>query len=271
MTAPPMAAPARALAGHTVAERLKNGVRGPGSQPAWARPAAIGLLLLTAVLYLAGLSRNGWANDFYSAAVQAGLDQLEGVLLRLVRRGQRHHRGQDPGVAVGHGAVRAGLRAELLERAGAPGAGRRGLRGRPVRHGETLVRPGRRAAGRRGARADPGGRADVPVQQPGRAAGPAADRGGLRRDAGHRVRPDPVAGSGRRADRLRLPGQDAAGVPGPAAVRAGLPGGRAAAARPAGPAAAGRRRRGGGCGRLVGGRGDAHPGGRPALRGRLDQ
>ena len=72
MTAPPMAAPARALAGHTVAERLKNGVRGPGSQPAWARPAALGLLLATAVLYLAGLSRNGWANDFYSAAVQAG-------------------------------------------------------------------------------------------------------------------------------------------------------------------------------------------------------
>jgi 4-amino-4-deoxy-L-arabinose transferase-like glycosyltransferase len=72
VTAPPMAAPARALAGHTVAERLKNGVRGPGSQPAWARPAALGLLLATAVLYLAGLSRNGWANDFYSAAVQAG-------------------------------------------------------------------------------------------------------------------------------------------------------------------------------------------------------
>ena len=28
--------------------------------------------MLTAVLYAAGLSRNGWANDFYSAAVQAG-------------------------------------------------------------------------------------------------------------------------------------------------------------------------------------------------------
>src|SRR6266545_959014 len=31
-----------------------------------------GLLGLTAVLYLAGLGRNAWANDFYSAAVQAG-------------------------------------------------------------------------------------------------------------------------------------------------------------------------------------------------------
>jgi len=32
----------------------------------------LGLLTLTAVLYLVGLSRNGWANDFYAAAVQAG-------------------------------------------------------------------------------------------------------------------------------------------------------------------------------------------------------
>ncbi|MGO8960129.1 MAG: ArnT family glycosyltransferase [Streptosporangiaceae bacterium] len=30
------------------------------------------LLAVTAMLYLAGLSRNGWANDFYAAAVQAG-------------------------------------------------------------------------------------------------------------------------------------------------------------------------------------------------------
>ena len=30
------------------------------------------MLALTALLYLAGLSRNGWANDFYAAAVQAG-------------------------------------------------------------------------------------------------------------------------------------------------------------------------------------------------------
>jgi 4-amino-4-deoxy-L-arabinose transferase-like glycosyltransferase len=37
-----------------------------------ARWALAGLLLLTAVLYLVGLTRNGWANDFYAAAVQAG-------------------------------------------------------------------------------------------------------------------------------------------------------------------------------------------------------
>jgi 4-amino-4-deoxy-L-arabinose transferase-like glycosyltransferase len=36
------------------------------------RIALAALLAATAALYLAGLSRNGWANDFYSAAVQAG-------------------------------------------------------------------------------------------------------------------------------------------------------------------------------------------------------
>jgi 4-amino-4-deoxy-L-arabinose transferase-like glycosyltransferase len=40
--------------------------------PAWARPALLVLLLATGALYLAGLSRNGWANEFYAAAVQAG-------------------------------------------------------------------------------------------------------------------------------------------------------------------------------------------------------
>ncbi|MDX6392349.1 MAG: hypothetical protein QOJ73_3412 [Streptosporangiaceae bacterium] len=47
-------------------------LRGPGTDPRWARPALLGLLALTALLYMVGLSRNGWANDFYSAAVQAG-------------------------------------------------------------------------------------------------------------------------------------------------------------------------------------------------------
>jgi 4-amino-4-deoxy-L-arabinose transferase-like glycosyltransferase len=38
----------------------------------WYRPALAGLLIATAVLYLWGLSESGWANSFYSAAVQAG-------------------------------------------------------------------------------------------------------------------------------------------------------------------------------------------------------
>ena len=55
--------------GQSFARRLW---RGPLRDPAWARPALFGLLLVTGVLYLFNLSRNGYANDFYAAAVQAG-------------------------------------------------------------------------------------------------------------------------------------------------------------------------------------------------------
>jgi 4-amino-4-deoxy-L-arabinose transferase-like glycosyltransferase len=51
--------------------RIARLLRGP-EDPAWARPALLALLAATAVLYLVGLSRNGWANAFYAAAVQAG-------------------------------------------------------------------------------------------------------------------------------------------------------------------------------------------------------
>ncbi len=43
---------------------------GPG-EPRWARWAILGVLAGTALLYLWGLSRNGWANSYYSAAAQA--------------------------------------------------------------------------------------------------------------------------------------------------------------------------------------------------------
>ncbi|MEU7581877.1 glycosyltransferase family 39 protein [Streptomyces sp. NPDC041068] len=46
--------------------------RGRPDDPRWARPALLGLLLATAVLYLWNLSASGYANSFYSAAVQAG-------------------------------------------------------------------------------------------------------------------------------------------------------------------------------------------------------
>ena len=52
--------------------RLSQLWRGPGEDPRWARPALFGLLAATALLYLWDLSRNGYANDFYAAAVQAG-------------------------------------------------------------------------------------------------------------------------------------------------------------------------------------------------------
>jgi 4-amino-4-deoxy-L-arabinose transferase-like glycosyltransferase len=52
--------------------RVRRLLHGPETDPRWARPALFGLLTLTAILYLWDLTRNGWANDFYAAAVQAG-------------------------------------------------------------------------------------------------------------------------------------------------------------------------------------------------------
>ncbi|MFE0812393.1 glycosyltransferase family 39 protein [Streptomyces sp. NPDC058848] len=46
--------------------------RGRPEDPRWVRPAFLGLLLATALLYLYDLSASGYANSFYSAAVQAG-------------------------------------------------------------------------------------------------------------------------------------------------------------------------------------------------------
>jgi 4-amino-4-deoxy-L-arabinose transferase-like glycosyltransferase len=43
----------------------------PGD-PAWVRPSLLLLLVATAVLYVWGLGASGWANTYYSAAVQAG-------------------------------------------------------------------------------------------------------------------------------------------------------------------------------------------------------
>jgi 4-amino-4-deoxy-L-arabinose transferase-like glycosyltransferase len=45
---------------------------GSGADPRWARPGLLALLAGTAFLYIWGLGRSGWANAFYSAAVQAG-------------------------------------------------------------------------------------------------------------------------------------------------------------------------------------------------------
>jgi len=46
-------------------------------RPRWERPAFLGLLLATGVLYIVNLGVNGYANAFYSAAVQAGSQSWE--------------------------------------------------------------------------------------------------------------------------------------------------------------------------------------------------
>ncbi|SDR88450.1 4-amino-4-deoxy-L-arabinose transferase [Nocardioides scoriae] len=69
----PLTAPPRAATGATGGrDRLARAWRGSQDDPAWARPALLGLLAATALLYLWGLGASGWANSFYSAAAQAG-------------------------------------------------------------------------------------------------------------------------------------------------------------------------------------------------------
>jgi 4-amino-4-deoxy-L-arabinose transferase-like glycosyltransferase len=64
--------PRHATGGRPRGRQVPRLLRGPEADPRWARPALFGLLALTALLYLWDLTRNGWANDFYAAAVQAG-------------------------------------------------------------------------------------------------------------------------------------------------------------------------------------------------------
>ena len=58
-------------AGRSGRPLVRRAFRGREDDPTWVRPALLGLLTLTAVLYLWGLDASGWANAFYSAAVQA--------------------------------------------------------------------------------------------------------------------------------------------------------------------------------------------------------
>ncbi|MEV4557695.1 glycosyltransferase family 39 protein [Kitasatospora sp. NPDC049285] len=74
---PPVALPPTGPKGPSSwADRLRTlparALRGRPDDPHWVRPAFLGLLLATAVLYFWNLTASGWANSFYSAAVQAG-------------------------------------------------------------------------------------------------------------------------------------------------------------------------------------------------------
>ena len=48
--------------------------------PRWVRPTLIALLMATAAFWAVGLSRNGWGNSFYAAAVQAGAQSWKAFL-----------------------------------------------------------------------------------------------------------------------------------------------------------------------------------------------
>jgi hypothetical protein len=163
--------------------------------------------------------------------------ELEGVPVRVPRRVELHHRRQATGVAVGDGAVGPDLRVLELEHARARGAGggrgrRAGLCGDPALV-RCLGRDRRRCGVGRHARRG----AHVPLQQPRRAARAGARRRRLLPGAGAGAGRDEVDPRRRRHDRLRVPGQAAAGVHRAAGLRRRLP---ARGSRPAAPDASGR-------------------------------
>ena len=79
----PGPAPAARPARPSAAARL---LRARPGDPAWARPALLALLAATGLLYMAGLSRNGWANEFYAAAAQAGTESWKAFLFGSLDR-----------------------------------------------------------------------------------------------------------------------------------------------------------------------------------------
>ncbi|MGW0756178.1 ArnT family glycosyltransferase [Streptomyces sp. NPDC002814] len=65
-------APSAPVAGEPKQPFVRRLWRGRPEDPRWVRPVFWGLLLATAALYFYNLSSSGYANSFYSAAVQAG-------------------------------------------------------------------------------------------------------------------------------------------------------------------------------------------------------
>jgi len=67
-------------AGQRLRPLARRLVRGREDAARWERPAFLALLVATGAFYLVNLSANGWANSFYSAAVQAGSQNWEAFL-----------------------------------------------------------------------------------------------------------------------------------------------------------------------------------------------
>jgi len=72
--------PAAPMPMPTPTSRLGRLWRGREQDAAWVRPSLLALLASTGLLYLWGLGASGWANAFYSAAVQAGTQSWKAFL-----------------------------------------------------------------------------------------------------------------------------------------------------------------------------------------------
>ena len=89
--------------------------RGKETDPPWVRPALLGLLAATAVLYLWGLGACGWANTFYSAAVQAGTKSWKAFFFGSSDASNFITVDKPPAVSVGHGDLGPALRPQCVE------------------------------------------------------------------------------------------------------------------------------------------------------------
>ena len=212
--------------------RRRKALARPSLAALTARPELIVLLAIAGVLNLWALDLNGWANDYYAAAVRSMTHVVARVPLRRVRLGRAADGGQAAARAVGAGAVSArafGFNSwSLLVPQALMGVATVGLvydlaRSRFGRGGGIGGGPD--------ARADADHGRDLAPQQPGRAARAVHHGGGL----GARPRPAPEGSVrwlmlGRRVRRARLRDQDGRGAAGRAGHRRGVAVGRAARA-----------------------------------------
>ncbi|MBB4689727.1 ArnT family glycosyltransferase [Amycolatopsis jiangsuensis] len=68
------------LSARPAATRARDPRHRTGNAPPWTRFAALGLLVVTAVLYFWNLTASGYGNSFYAAAVQSGTQNLQAWL-----------------------------------------------------------------------------------------------------------------------------------------------------------------------------------------------
>ncbi len=194
------------------------------------RPELGALLLLAAVLNLWALDVNGWANEYYSAAVRSMSESWNAFLF-----GTFDSSGvmtvDKPPMALWVQALSVRVfgfhpLAILVPQAlMGIGDGRADLRPRAP-----PLRPPRRLRRRPRARADADHGRDLAPQQPRRAADPLLRRRAVGAGPRARGRPHPLAGPVRRARRARLRDEDGRRADGRAGDRRRVPVGRAARA-----------------------------------------
>ena len=202
-------------------------------KPRWIKPSVAALLLGTGLLYLWDLGEDRLGQRLLRDGRAGRHVELEGAVLRLARPGQRRHRRQAAVLAVGHGVVRRGSSAS---RAGAcwcrtrsPASPRSACCTSPC---GGCPGPGAGLLAGAGLALTPGRRADVPVRQPRRLLVLLLVAGAYCVVRALETASTKLAAARRGRGRVRLPRQDAAGVPRAARVRAGVRGRGADVARP---------------------------------------